>query len=239
MKVTVTATNSAGQAEQDSALTEVVTDTTAPAAPTMTAPRRTVTMTRSTTVRWTEVEQGAQYDVRSRNAPTTSGFGGYIELATGHDSTSIEIGVGNGTKFCFSVRAVDTAGNPSGWSADRCTTTPVDDRELRRRGSWTRSSGRPHYLGTLSSSTTAGATLVAHGVRMRTIELVAQRCRGCGRVAVYLNSKRLAGVSLRARDTQNKQLIHVIAFGRLRRGDVKIVTLGTAPVAIDGLSLRR
>jgi hypothetical protein len=74
---------------------------------------------------------------------------------------------------------------------------------------------------------------------MRTIELVAQRCPGCGRVAVYLNSKRLASVSLRARRTQNKRLIHVIAFGRLRRGDVRIVTLSSAPAAIDGLSLRR
>jgi GH25 family lysozyme M1 (1,4-beta-N-acetylmuramidase) len=239
MKVTVTATNSAGQAEQDSALTGPVTDTTVPGTPRMTAPRRTVTMTRSTAVRWTDVEPGATYDVRSRNATSTSGFGDYIELATAHRRPSLRVGVGNGTKFCFSVRALDTAGNASGWSQDRCTTTPVDDRELVRRGSWTRSSDAPHYLGTLSTSTTTGATLLARGVRMRTIELVAVRCPGCGRVAVYLNSKRLATVSLRARRTQNKQLIHVIAFGSLRRGDVEIVALSSAPVAIDGLSLRR
>ncbi|MGH2808143.1 MAG: GH25 family lysozyme, partial [Actinomycetota bacterium] len=239
MKVTVTATNSAGSSSQDSEVTEVVTDTTPPQAPRMRAPRREVTLSPRTTVRWDALEPGATYDVRYRNATARSGFGDHIEVGTGLTSNQMRIGVGMGTTFCFSARATDTAGNVSGWSRERCTTTPLDERKFRARGDWDRVSGAEHYLGTLLVTTDAGARLSGRRVRMRTIELVARRCPGCGRVTVFLNSTRLATISLRARRTVDKQRIHVTGFGRLRRGTIRIVTRDDKPVGIDGVVFRR
>ncbi|MGH2693936.1 MAG: glycoside hydrolase family 25 protein [Actinomycetota bacterium] len=238
MKVTVTATNSAGSSSQDSSLTEVVTDTTAPAAPRMTKPRRQRTLSSTVKVAWRHPEQGMTFDIRFRSAPKDSGFGDYAELVSATGDTSATIEARTGTTYCFSSRATDEAGNVSEWSSERCTNVPLDDRDLRATSPWVRRSGSRFYLRTFTKTQRRGASLVARKVRVRVIHLVARRCAGCGRVAVLFNGNRVATVGLSAKRTLNKQVIRAAGFGSVRRGTVKIVVISRAdPVKIDGLAL--
>lgn len=238
LKVTETATNSAGSTQQDSALTEIVTDTTAPAAPRITKPRRKHTLKRILKVAWTQPEEGATYDARYRSAPKSRGFGDHVQLVEATANRSTTLRARRGTTYCFSTRATDQAGNISEWSSERCTIAPLDDRDLKvRAGGWTRRSGKNHYLRTFTKTKRKRASLVARNVRVRDIYIVAQRCRGCGRIAVLFRGTRVATIRLKANRTRNKRVIHAVGFRSIRRGNVKIVVLSRgAPVKIDGLS---
>lgn len=241
LKVTETATNSAGSADQDSELTAVVTDTTAPDEPRMTKPRRARTLMPKIKVAWTAVEQGATYFAEYRSASKSSDFGSSTPLfIDGSTDTSTRIGPVPGSTYCFSVRAMDQAGNTSGWSTERCTVAPLDDRNLTRSGPWSSRQGRAFYLRTLTKTKQEGASLVARRVRVRDIYVVAQTCPGCGRVAILFDGTRVATVRLDSGRTRNKRVIHAAGFGSLRRGTVKLVVLSRgSPVNIDGLALSR
>lgn len=240
LKVTETATNSAGSAEQDSELTEVVTDTTAPDSPVMIKPRRERTLMPVLKVAWTDVEQGATYDVRYRSAPKDRGFGALISLVDATTDTSTKVEPVTGTTYCFSARATDQAGNVSEWSPERCTIAPLDDRDLNRAGPWSKRRGGAFYLRTFTKTKKRGASLVARRVRVRDIYIVAQKCPGCGRVAVLFKGTRVATVRLDSNQIRSKRVIHAAGFGSLRRGSVKIVVLSRrVPVRIDGLALSR
>lgn len=238
MKVTVTATNSAGSSWSESSLTDVVTDTTSPVRPQLTMPRAQVTLASSIDVAWTEPETGLSYDVRYRRAPKGNGFGGLVELLddTSQSSTSLDATTGN--TYCFSVRATDQAGNSSQWSAEGCTNVPLDDRDLRAGPGWSRRAAAAFYLGTFTKTRRTEAILTVRDVRVRDIHVVAQRCSGCGRVAVVFNGKRVATIRLGATRTRNQQVIRAVGFGSIRHGTVRLVVLSrNAPVKIDGLAL--
>lgn len=238
-KVMVTATNSAGSSSQDSSPTEAVTDTTPPAAPTMTKPRRPRTLATTIKVAWEQPEQGvAGYDLRFRTAPRDATFGDHAFLLTSTLETSTTLEAVTGETYCFSARATDRAGNISEWSAERCTIAPLDDRDLRSSSAWTERFRTRFYLGTFTKTKRRGAALVARNVRVRDIHLVAQRCAHCGKVAVLFNGSRVAKVGLRSTRTLNKRIIHAASFGSVRRGTVKIVVISRgSPVKIDGLAL--
>ncbi|HJR44380.1 MAG TPA: GH25 family lysozyme [Actinomycetota bacterium] len=240
MQVTVTATNSAGSAEATSAPSSVVTDTTAPASPAITKPRRAKLLAARVRVAWEEVEPDAVYEVRYREAPHGAGFGDTAQLVSGSERTARRLRVTPGSTYCFSARATDTAGNTSEWSSDRCTVVALDDRSLRRSSGWKLGTGRRFYMGTFSKATRRNASLTGRGARVREISLVVQRCPNCGRVAVLFNGTRIGTVSLRARTIQNERILQVADLGRVRRGTLKIVVLSRgAPVKIDGLALVR
>ena len=239
MKVTVTGTNSAGSSSQDSSLTDVVTDTTAPAPPTMTKPRRQRTLSSTINVAWTQPEQGVtSYDVRYRSAPKDAGFGDYAELIGATVDRSATLKATTGTTYCFSAGVTDEAGNTSEWSSERCTLVPLDDRDLLATSGWVKRSGNGFYLGTIAKTKHGDSSLVARDVRVRDIDLVAQRCPSCGKVALFFNGTRVARVGLRSDRTLNKRVIHAFSFGSTRRGNVKLVVISKgSPVKIDGLAL--
>jgi lysozyme len=240
VKVTETATNSAGSAEQDSDLTAVVTDSVAPDEPRVTKPRRARTLMQRINVAWTAIEQGAIYDARYRSAAKNGGFGNHISLADGSTDTAARVDTVTGTTYCFSARATDQAGNTSGWSPERCTIAPLDDRDLKATGLWYRRQGQAFYRRTFSTTKQSNAALVARRVRVRDIYVVAQTCPGCGRVAVLFNGTRVATIHLGSSHIRSKRVIHAGGFGSLRRGTVKLVVLSSgSPVNIDGLALSR
>lgn len=240
MKVTVTATNSAGSAEASSAPSEVVTDTTPPAAPEMTKPLRANLLSTTVPVAWTSVEPNATYDVRYRKAANGEGFSDHTPLVAGSTETKHRLPAEVGTSYCFSARTVDSAGNASVWSSELCTVVALDDRDLRRSRGWVDRFGRAFYLDTFTKAKRRGSRLVARGVQTQEINLVAQRCPACGRVAVKFNGDRVGTVRLRAGRVRNKQVIRVADLGSVRSGKVVIVVLSRgAPVKIDGLSLFR
>ena len=241
MKVEVIATNGGGSSEpEESSLTGVVTDTTPPEAARMTKPRRLRTLSTTVKVAWTHPEQGsATFDVRYRRAPKKAGFGDHIELVADTTDTSATLEATTGSTYCFSSRTTDQADNVSGWSAERCTIVPLDDRDLRARGGgWTGRTGTRFYLDTFTKTKRRGASLVARNVRVRDIYVVARRCPGCGRLAVLFNGQRVDTIRLGSSRTRNKRVIHAAGFASIRRGTVKIVVVSrAAPVHIDGLAL--
>jgi len=240
MRVTVTATNSAGSAEATSSSTATVTDGTAPLVPEITKPERAEHLSTTVKVAWQAVESGAIYDVRYREAPHGEGFGDRVALVAASTRTRKRLEATTGTTYCFSARATDQAGNASEWSRERCTVVALDDRELRTSSGWARRTGRAFYLRTFTKTKRRRARLVARGVRVREINVVAQRCPGCGRLAVIFNGDRVGTVRLRAGRVRNKRIIRVVDFGRVRRGRLKLVVLSRgAPVKIDGLALQR
>lgn len=240
MRVTVTASNSAGSADATSAPTETVADRTAPDVPRMTKPKRERSLTSSIAVAWTAVEPDARYDARYRMAHPGEPFGEWTPLKSAVETTDARVGAVPGTAYCFSARATDGAGNVSAWSAERCTTAALDDRSLRISSGWKRGTGRVHYLRTFTKGTRRGARLTVNDVMAKEITLVAQRCRGCGRVAVLLNGRRVGAANLDARRTLNKRLIRIADLGRVRSGKLEIVIVSSgAPVKIDGVVLTR
>ncbi|MFP5351074.1 MAG: GH25 family lysozyme [Actinomycetota bacterium] len=240
MRVTVTASNSAGSAAATSAPTGTVADRTAPDVPRVTKPQRERSLASTIAVAWTAVEADARYDVRYRAAPHGEGFGRSLSLRSGIATTEAQLDAEPGTAYCFSVRAADAAGNVSAWSAERCTTTAVDDRSLRASSGWTRGTGRVHYLRTFTKASRRATRLTANDAMVRGISLVAQRCPGCGRVAVLFNGRRVGAANLDARRTLSKRVIRIADLGRVRTGKLEIVVLSSgAPVKIDGLVLTR
>jgi GH25 family lysozyme M1 (1,4-beta-N-acetylmuramidase) len=236
MKVTVTATNSAGSSSSESSLSEVVTDTQAPSPPRVTEPQE-LTRRKNVLFKWNRSENLATYRVRYRASSKRGGFGDYQEPVEETDKTSVRIRATRGSTYCFEVRAKDTAGNESEWSNERCTTVPLDDRDLRRSSGWTRDSARSFYLDTSTETTRRGASLLARNVAAREIHLIAQRCPRCGKVAVHFDGRRIGTINLRANRKINQSVMLVARFRSLRRGNIELVTVTNRPVSVDGLAL--
>jgi hypothetical protein len=60
---------------------------------------------------------------------------------------------------CFSARATDKAGwTPAAWSAEQCTTVPLDDPALTRVGLWNTITGAGYYGPGVSRTTSIGAS---------------------------------------------------------------------------------
>ncbi len=238
MRVTVTATNSAGSASQDSSPSEVVTDKQAPVVPRVVKPRRMHTLKSRLNVLWSRSEQDARYSVRYRSKTGAERFGDHQELVASTTERSTTLDARTGTVYCLSARATDVAGNTSDWGSEKCTTVPLDDRDLRASSSWARRSNRSFYLGTLTKTTRKTASLTARDLAGRDLFVVAQVCRGCGRVAVLLNGRRVGTVSMDARRTRPRQVLSAASFSRRKRGVVELVVISRgAPVKIDGLAL--
>jgi lysozyme len=238
IKVSVTATNSAASTEAESAPSEIVTDTVAPSRPQMTKPSSRQTLDLSIDASWATSEAGVDaYDVRYRSSSKRSGFGDHVVLLSDTTETSTTLDASTGSTYCFSARAIDQAGNRSRWSVERCTAIPLDDRDLRASASFIRRAGGAFYLDTVTTARRTSSVLSTR-VRAREIYVVAQKCPGCGRVAVLFEGRRVATIRLGASTTRNQRLIRAVSFSSPRKGRIqlKVVSSG-APVKIDGLLL--
>jgi hypothetical protein len=141
--------------------------------------------------------------------------------------------------LCLSARSRDTSGNLSGWSAERCTSTPLDDRGITASSGWRRATGRSYWAGTVSTIKAKGATVTRTGAQNRRISLLATTCPTCGSVVVVWNGKALKTLSLRTTTLKNKQLLNVVSFPSVRSGTRVIKTTSTATVQPDGVALSR
>ena len=77
--------------------------------------------------------------------------------STGSISTSTM--VRDGGSYCVSVRATDVVGRTSDGDDTSCTTTPLDDRALERRGGWKKSKGAGYYDHTYLGTRKQGAVV--------------------------------------------------------------------------------
>lgn len=211
----------------------------------MTQPGATRQTSRTFPVAWTVSDNwGAELatkDVRYRAAPWNGSYGTLTMWRSQVTSdAAIVYGVA-GRTYCFSARARDAGGNLGDWSAERCTSTPVDDRSFTASTSWVRGANSGYYLGTYSTSKTYGGTLSLAGVRAGHLSLLATTCAGCGTVRVSLDGTTLATVNLSSATTVRRKLFSIATFDSVREGTVRVRVVSSTgkPVYVDGLVVKR
>lgn len=239
--IRVTVTDEAGNVR--SVTKSVVVDRNAPTITTPYGPKVFVTAGKAT-FRYGGSDSGSgvrSYDVRYRSATARSGFPATYVSPDGwtrRASTSVTLTMKPGREYCVSVRSRDAAGNVSRWSADRCSAAPVDDRALRRGAGWKRDDGQAYFVSTSTAARRAGATLTYKGATARRIAVVGTTCSRCGKVAVYVGSRRVGTASFVSRSVRDRYVITVRSGGAPLTGKVRLVVLSGTP-RIDGLGLRR
>jgi hypothetical protein len=183
----------------------------------------------------------ATYDVRFRKARWDGTFGPWTQPASWQRTTVTDapLGLRAGYDYCVSVRARNRAGQLSGWSGQRCLARALDDRRLAASSGWKRRSAATFYNGSALTTTTKGARLVRMGARVKRVGIVATTCRGCGKVAVLVNGKRIGRVNLAATSRHRRQVLMLPAFTRKQATvTLRVLTSGQT-VQIDGLVLSR
>ena len=211
-------------------------DTTAPTA-TMGA-LAPVTKMSHRTIRWSGADDSSGvvgYDVRYRSATWNSDLGGFHRLLSGTTSTSTSAPLTRGTRYCFDVRAIDGSGNVGAWSADACTTRPLDDRTLVATTAWRRVTGGRYYVNTATATHAAAARLKLSGVHVSLLGVVATTGPKSGSIDVYVRGHLMGTLSLQSTTHVERQVLLLPAFSP-RVGTVKILSSQEdALVRIDGL----
>lgn len=219
-------------------------DTAAPTAtldagpPATLAASRTFTWTSSDTAPAGQPVSGVlNYDFRWHQAPWSGGFDRWRVVGAVR-AKSQAVAVAPGYDVCVQVRARDRSGNVGAWSARQCIARPLDDRSLAVGSRWKRSSGRNFYLATVTSIAGNGAVAIRKGAQFVRVGVVATRCPTCGAVKMYAGSTYLGSVSLHATKRRYRALtlLPVVTFRATR---VRLVTVGTAAVQLDGLLISR
>jgi hypothetical protein len=212
----------------------------APTAPSITGPTAAFRASNAFTVSWGGATDGdgavASHDVRYRRAGLNGAFAAPVTWQTASAASSAPFTGVAGSTYCFSARATDDEGAVSAWSAERCTTTPLDDRGLTATGGFVRRSQAGNLANTFSDATRTGAALTRNGVKARQVAVVVQRCRGCGTVRVRLGTRTLGTINLSATATRKKQIV-TFNLPQARTGNLVVtVTSSRKPVRIDGIA---
>lgn len=194
---------------------------------------------RSFNVEWTGTDPAASFDVRYRHAALGGRFEPAVAWKSAETATGASLNALPGSTYCLSARAVDSAGNQGSFGREMCTAIPANLSVLFRKGSWVRKYRRGHYLGSYLTGKRRGDSLSVR-VSAKRLALVATMCPRCGVVDVYVGKRRLRRISLDAKSTSKKQLIHVASFAGVRTGNVRITIVSDKkPVLVEGLGASR
>jgi hypothetical protein len=186
-------------------------------------------------VSWSAVDNlsgVSSYDVRYRQAPSNGTFGSYTTWLSHTTSTGGTFTAPAGSTTCFSARASDKAGWTAAWSAEQCTTVPLDDPALARIGFWSTVTGPGYYGPGISRSTWIGNQLSAT-MRGQAIGVLVTRQPGGGQIQLRWNGYTQATVSLSAASVQKQQLV-TFTLPSVQTGTLSIVQTGYGTVDIDG-----
>ncbi|HVM19566.1 MAG TPA: fibronectin type III domain-containing protein [Egibacteraceae bacterium] len=220
-------------------------DTTAPTGG-MVQPSTRFTLANRVRVAWsaTDAISGVSgSDIRWQRAGPRGAWSAWASPAAWRNTAGSAVtltGAARGYTYCFQVRTRDKASNVSRWSASRCTSVALDDRDLAASRGWARATGAGYYARTVVKTSQRAATLTAPRATLSDASLVATRCSGCGRVQVLLDGKVIKKVSLHAARTQRKAIIPVLRERRARTGVLSLRVASTGkPIEIDGLATAR
>lgn len=195
----------------------------------------------TTTLTWSAADTGGSglrsYDVRVRVASPAGSLSSYLYPASwqGVSARSISPTLTPGNRYCFSVRARDTAGNLSSWTADSCAAAALDDRALTAGPGWTRGTSPAYTNGTYTYTAKTAVTLTSPTVSGRRVGVVATVCASCGALDVYQGGTRLGRVSLVRSTTAARQVLWLPALSTARTGAVTLKTTAAKITYIDGL----
>lgn len=173
--------------------------------------------------------------VRVRSSAFNGSFGGYSYPLLNSASKAVAITGAPGRTYCFSSQAKDAVGNLSAWSAERCTTLPVDDRSMKRVRGFKKATGAAHYLGTYVKATKKGSVLSLSGVKAKRIAVIVGKAPKGGKIRVTFAGKYLGTYSLKG--TGAKKYVAVRSFGSVLTGKlvIKVVSKTGKVVRIDGV----
>jgi hypothetical protein len=181
--------------------------------------------------------------VRWRSAPagTTAWSAWSTGPFWGGGTVRQDITVVRGRRYCFSAQSLDNARNASSWTAERCTTVPLDDQQLTASPGWTRDpSAAGSFWTSWTQTSTRGASLTtATSLSVKRLGVVALTCATCGSIAVYVGSAQVASYSLASATSVSRRLLLLPAFATARVGKVRVVVTSAAGrlVRIDGLAV--
>lgn len=221
-----------------------ILDVTAPGVPSLAGPTLSRPFqTGPLSLAWSATDGGtgtATYFVRYRRAKYNGTFASYVLWRDGTRATTGSFSGAAGYTYCFAARARDHAGNISGWSAERCTAFPVNDRSLSGSG-WSRASSSGTYLNTASIATTLNRSLTLTGVRYKRLALIVTKGSGYGTVQIWQGSTKLKSISLASTSTRKKQVIVVLTRSSVSSPVTLRITVSTSGkrVAVEGLGISR
>jgi hypothetical protein len=177
--------------------------------------------------------------VRVRSAAFNGGFGGYTYPLVSSAAKALAFTGAPGRTYCFSGQAKDAVGNLSAWSAERCTTVPLDDRSLTRVKGFKTRTGSAHYLGTFVQAKKKGSKLTLTNVKANRIAVIVSKAAKGGKIKVSFAGKSLGTYNLKGKGS--KQLVAVKNLGSLKTGTlvIKVVSKSGKVVRIDGVVLAK
>ncbi|WP_143448721.1 hypothetical protein [Kineosporia sp. A_224] len=154
-------------------------------------------------VRWGPASPSAQdgivrYDVRARTVrglgTPPAEFGPPTVWLSGTTDRSAVYGAAPGDVVQFSARGIGADGVAGTWSPWTGSGASLDDRALSGAyDAWTRVASDDAYLGTLTVTRKAGATLTTQATTSR-VTVVGERCPACGRLTVQVDGVTVATV---------------------------------------------
>ena len=235
----VTATDAAGNSA--GATHQWAVDMTAPSA-VLHMPTAPFVLTSPTSLSWSGADTGsgvANYQVRYQRAAWNGQMGPWTYPSGWQALTALNLSVPLpvGYTYCFAVRAVDSAGNASPWTAARCTARALDDRALSMSAGWLHKKATGFYLGTFTQTMAHNATVALKGVRLDRVGIVATTCATCGTLGVYVGSTLIGKINLQSAKTKHEVLRMLPVFAlRLGLVTLKVLTTGKL-VQIDALAV--
>jgi hypothetical protein len=193
-------------------------------------------------VDWSLENGGVAASVRFRAAPWNAGFETRSLWQSPTGAASATFAGAEGTTYCFSAQPYDQSADlslrPWGWSGERCTAVPLDDRALTASASWVRGTGSGFFDGTFSRSSTAGGKLEKTGIQARRISVLVEKCPTCGSLRAYWGTTLLGTWSLAASTMQKMVYLRVANFSSVRTGTLKLF-VSSGLVIVDGLAVSR
>ncbi|HYN36629.1 MAG TPA: proprotein convertase P-domain-containing protein, partial [Actinomycetota bacterium] len=218
-------------------VTAIFDDATPPSVPAMTA-LPDFHLNKQIPLSWsasTDSESGvSSYDLQQSTALPSKPFGTYLTVGS-YSTTSTTYTGKAGSTYCFKARAVNGEGIASDYgSPEECTSMPLDDGSLKKTGKWETKKASGYYMGTYAKTTKKGVSAEVN-VTAKHLALVATKCGSCGSVKVTLNGALLKKISLKSGGKTKMTVIELGTFATAKTGKLKIQTLSSKLVEIDGL----
>ena len=219
----------------------LVVDALSPSSASITIPTYTTSTKVTATFRASDANGVASYEVRQRTWPIgQSAPNLWTSLTTAQTTSTRSIVVPSRTRVCIQARAKDVAGNVGAWGVEKCTTSPLDDSQMRGvDNGWVRTKSSAYYKGTATYAKKTGLR-IAPGVHVSAsrVGVIASTCPTCGSVSVYLADVRLGTINL-ASSTTTASRVFLLPQGKLRSGVLELRTTSGKLVRIDGVILLR
>jgi hypothetical protein len=138
------------------------------------------------------------------------------------------------------VRAIDGAGNNSGWTDERCTTREIGESVLHKDGKWRLVHRKSLSDGHALQTSRSGPSLSFALDGTDEVRVFAGRCRNCGRLEVQINGHRRKVIDL---GQTKKKASSILAFdagwNKRGSGNLRLVARGGGEVRVDGIAIWR